>query len=151
MVSGHSQPSPGGHETFVQVELLQRVLCGVSRPHFFKGVATVSSASRRKQSLEEHRQASCGRCAWQVVTKLFHIVEPDVAVFGSKDYQQLQVIRRLVRDLDFGIRIVGGPIVREADGLAMSRQGPLAALPVSRGTQRMRLSPHALFAAGTCC
>ena len=83
------------HETFVTVEALQRPLCGVSRPHFFRGVATV-------------------------VCKLFHVVEPDVAVFGRKDYQQLRVVERMVRDLDMAVRVVGAEISREPDGLAMS-------------------------------
>jgi pantoate--beta-alanine ligase len=84
-----------GFETRVQLAQLPQHLCGLSRPVFFNGVATV-------------------------VTKLFNIVRPHAAVFGEKDFQQLQVIRRMVRDLDFGIDIVAGPIVREADGLAMS-------------------------------
>jgi pantoate--beta-alanine ligase len=86
---------PEGYQTYVQLEALPHHLCGISRPVFFRGVATV-------------------------VTKLFHIVQPDIAIFGEKDYQQLMVIRRMVRDLDFGIEIVGGPTVREPDGLAMS-------------------------------
>jgi len=88
-------PPPGAHETWVEVTRLQRGLCGGSRPHFFRGVATV-------------------------VAKLFHIVEPDVAVFGRKDYQQFRLVERMARDLDFGVEVVGLPTVREADGLAMS-------------------------------
>lgn len=83
------------HETWIRVERLEKGLCGSSRPVFFRGVATV-------------------------VAKLFNIVEPDVAVFGKKDYQQWRVICRMVRDLDFAIQIVGSEVVREADGLAMS-------------------------------
>ncbi|KAJ1704689.1 hypothetical protein LUZ63_004468 [Rhynchospora breviuscula] len=85
----------GTHETWVRVERLEKGMCGASRPVFFRGVATV-------------------------VTKLFHIVEPDVAIFGKKDYQQWRIISRMVRDLDFAIEIIGSEIVREADGLAMS-------------------------------
>ncbi|KAG9143626.1 hypothetical protein Leryth_027390 [Lithospermum erythrorhizon] len=75
------ESSKFGHETWIRVENLEKGLCGKSRPIFFKGVATV-------------------------VAKLFNIVEPDVAVFGKKDYQQWRIIRRMVRDLDFGIKIV---------------------------------------------
>ncbi|MDF1590443.1 MAG: pantoate--beta-alanine ligase [Desulfobacterales bacterium] len=86
---------PAGFQTFVSLETLPGHLCGISRPHFFRGVATV-------------------------VTKLFNIVNPQVAIFGQKDFQQLAVIRRMVQDLNFDIEIVGCPTVREADGLAMS-------------------------------
>jgi pantoate--beta-alanine ligase len=84
-----------GFQTYVEVENLSKPLCGVSRPHFFRGVATV--------------------CA-----KLFNIVKPHVAIFGEKDYQQLLVIRRMVRDLNIDVEIIGAPLVREQDGLAMS-------------------------------
>eukprot|EP00193_Tetraselmis_chui_P015873 CAMPEP_0177789240 /NCGR_PEP_ID=MMETSP0491_2-20121128/22629_1 /TAXON_ID=63592 /ORGANISM="Tetraselmis chuii, Strain PLY429" /LENGTH=304 /DNA_ID=CAMNT_0019311061 /DNA_START=38 /DNA_END=952 /DNA_ORIENTATION=+ len=94
-VVGQHEHVPGSHETFVQVEHLQKGLCGITRPHFFRGVATI--------------------CC-----KLFNIVEPDVAVFGRKDYQQWKVICRMVRDLDFDIKIIGMPLMREADGIAMS-------------------------------
>ncbi|KAK9832455.1 hypothetical protein WJX74_010762 [Apatococcus lobatus] len=93
-------PAADSHETYIQVERLQQGLCGRSRPHFFRGVATV-------------------------VAKLFNILEPDVAVFGRKDYQQWRLICRMVRDLDFGIEIVGMPITREADGLAMSSRNSM--------------------------
>ncbi len=81
--------------TFVDMDGLTKGLCGKSRPTHFRGVCTV-------------------------VSKLFHIVMPDRAYFGQKDAQQLAVIRRMVRDLNFEITIVGCPIVREKDGLAMS-------------------------------
>lgn len=86
---------PEGFQTRVQVGPLAQGLCGASRAGHFEGVATI-------------------------VLKLFGLVRPDLAVFGSKDYQQLQIIRRMAEDFDLGIEIVGMPIVREADGLALS-------------------------------
>lgn len=86
---------PPGFETRIQVPALDRGLCATSRPHFFTGVATV-------------------------VYRLLRVVGCDRAVFGEKDYQQLAIIRRMVRDLDLGVEIDGAPLVREPDGLAMS-------------------------------
>jgi pantoate--beta-alanine ligase len=88
---------PHGAEraTRIEVPQLSRILDGEFRPGHFEGVSTI-------------------------VAKLFHIVEPDVAIFGEKDYQQLTVIRRMVADLCMPVEIVGAPTVRDADGLAMS-------------------------------
>jgi pantoate--beta-alanine ligase len=86
---------PGDSRTSVDVSELGEPLCGSTRPGHFRGVTTI-------------------------VSKLLLAAKPHVAVFGEKDYQQLVVIRRLVRDLGFGVEIVGAPTLREADGLAMS-------------------------------
>jgi len=86
---------PENYQTYINVEKVSQGLCGAFRPVHFRGVATV-------------------------VAKLFNIVQPDVAVFGNKDFQQLKVISQMVKDLNFPIRIVGLETVREKDGLAMS-------------------------------
>jgi pantoate--beta-alanine ligase len=86
---------PLGYQTYVTVEDLSQPMCGATRPGHFRGVATV-------------------------VLKLFHQVLPHLALFGEKDYQQLAVIKRMVADLNVPVEVVGRPIVREADGLAMS-------------------------------
>jgi len=91
---------PEGAQTWVDVAELTRPLCGQGRPGHFRGVTTV-------------------------VTKLFAATKPAVAVFGEKDFQQLAVIRRMVRDLHFDVSIVAGAIAREADGVAMSSRNAL--------------------------
>ncbi|MEW6593769.1 MAG: pantoate--beta-alanine ligase [Thermodesulfobacteriota bacterium] len=114
---------PEGSRTRVTVSGLTAGLCGASRPGHFEGVTTV-------------------------VAKLFHLVKPRVALFGQKDFQQLAVIRRMTTDLNWDIEIIGHPIVREPDGLAMSsrnvylspeeRQSALA-LPRAIGLARQRV------------
>ncbi|KPL14426.1 MAG: pantoate--beta-alanine ligase [Bacteroides sp. SM23_62] len=86
---------PEPYLTYVEVERLTKVLCGVSRPTHFRGVTTI-------------------------VAKLFNIVKPQLAVFGQKDAQQAIVIKRMVKDLNYDIEIIVAPIIREKDGLAMS-------------------------------
>ena len=111
---------PEGYQTRVTLDRLPQHLCGVSRPVHFGGVATV-------------------------VIKLVHIAKPHLAVFGEKDYQQLLVVRRMVRDLNLDVEIVGAPTVREADGLAMSSRNAYlaegqrpAALTLSRALTNAR-------------
>ena len=83
------------HNTFIQVHELTQRLCGASRPTHFEGVCTV-------------------------VARLFGLVQPNVAVFGEKDYQQLAVIRQMVQDLAMPINIIGAPLIRDDDGVALS-------------------------------
>lgn len=105
---------PDGYTTYVQVEgPMTLTLCGRSRPGHFRGVATI-------------------------VTKLFHLVAPDRAYFGQKDCQQVAVIERMVRDLDFDLDIVACPTVREADGLALSSRNVY--LSESQRAQAPRIS-----------
>lgn len=103
--SDPSELYPPGASTWIEVEGLDRHLCGASRPGHFRGVCTI-------------------------VGKLLMLVRPQVAVFGEKDYQQLAIVRRMHRDLLLDGEILGCPIVREADGLAMS-------------SRNARLSPQA--------
>jgi len=112
---------PGGYKTYVEVHDLQDKLCGRSRPGHFRGVSTV-------------------------VLKLFNIVRPDYAFFGQKDAQQAIILRRMARDLDLDVRVEVMPIVREADGLAMSSRntylGPderKAGLSLSRSLRQAKM------------
>jgi len=107
-----------GYQTSITVSQVSQNLCGVSRPAHFQGVATV-------------------------VAKLFNCTRPHVALFGEKDFQQLVVIRRMVKDLNMDIHIIGVPTVREQDGLAMSSRNTylsaderMSALSLSRGINR---------------
>jgi pantoate--beta-alanine ligase len=111
---------PPDHQTHVRVEKVTRNLCGRSRPTHFQGVATV-------------------------VLMLFEIVAPHVTIFGEKDYQQLVMIRQMVRDLHMSVEVVGMPTVRETDGLAMSSRNSYllpeerkAALSLYRSLQRAK-------------
>lgn len=111
---------PHGYQTSITVSQVTQNLCGVSRPTHFQGVA-------------------------MVVAKLFNCTKPHVALFGEKDFQQLVVIQRMVKDLNMDIQIIGVPTVREQDGLAMSSRNTylsaderMSALSLSRGLSRAR-------------
>jgi pantoate--beta-alanine ligase len=110
---------PEGFQTYVEVEQLGEPMCGASRPGHFRGVCTV-------------------------VAKLLNIVRPDAAFFGQKDAQQAAIVRRMARDLDLGVEIVVCPIVRDADGLALSSRNRY--LSAAQRVEALKLS-RALFAA----
>ncbi|MFK5977849.1 MAG: pantoate--beta-alanine ligase [Rhizobiaceae bacterium] len=110
-------------ETIIEATRLSRILIGRIRPGHFRGVTTV-------------------------VAKLFNICQPDRAYFGEKDYQQLQVIRRMVRDLDIPVEICGVPTVRESDGLAMSSRNAMLTIEERRAAAVLS---RALFAAQDVC
>jgi pantoate--beta-alanine ligase len=113
-----SELYPEGAQTWVEVAEIAKPLCGASRPHFFRGVATV-------------------------VAKLLAAARPHVAVFGEKDFQQLAVVRRMTADLALDVEIVPGPLIRAADGLALSSRNQY----LSPDDRRRALSLHrALFA-----
>jgi pantoate--beta-alanine ligase len=118
---------PPGYQTYVEVTEVSKGMCGERRPGHFRGVATI-------------------------VTQLLCLFRPEVALFGEKDYQQLQVIKALNRDLHLGVEILGMPTVREADGLAMSSRNAYLsaeerqrALAISRGLG----AAQALYRSGT--
>jgi pantoate--beta-alanine ligase len=109
---------PEAAQTFVEVHGLTDHFCGAARPGHFRGVTTV-------------------------VSKLFHIIQPDLALFGEKDAQQLAVIERMVLDLNFPVRVLPVPTVREPDGLAMSSRN-------ARLSPKERMTAVCLFEALSC-